>query len=194
MIKYLYILIFFSITIGYAQLPTPIGMDSNTENHNVLITIPEVALLDLESISGTTINIILITPTEAGESVSFNTVNNSIWLNYSSIIGSINDPSRVISVQMTSGEIPSGTYLEVTSATYSGDGDGAFGTPASAISINPTTQNIINNIGSAYTGDGVNNGHNLSYKLELLPDAGSYALLDFEDSSTIEITYTLSDN
>lgn len=190
----LIILVSFTATKGFAQIPIPVGMDSNTESHNVVISMPEVALLDLEATAGTTITLSPSAPTEAGKALSFQTTNNSIWLNYSSIIGSVTEPSRFVTVQMTSGAIPSGTYLEVTAAAYSGNGDGSVGVPTPAIALNATPQNIINTIGSAYTGDGVNNGHNLSYKLDLLPDAGSYALLDFDDSTTVEITYTLSDN
>jgi hypothetical protein len=69
-----------------------------------------------------------------------------------------------------------------------------MGAPTTAVTLTNTAQNIITGIGSAYTGDGVNNGHNLSYSLDLDATSGSYALLDFDESTTLEITYTLSDN
>ena len=68
-----------------------------------------------------------------------------------------------------------------------------MGTAASEVTLSGVAQNVITGIGSAYTGDGVSNGHNLTYTLDL--DSGaSYADLDFDDSTILSITYTLSDN
>ena len=47
-------------------------------------------------------------------------------------------------------------------------------------------------MGSAYTGDGEDNGHQLTYQLGL-GDAIDYKDLDFDNSAALEITYTLSD-
>lgn len=193
--KFFTIIVVFIATLnGFTQIPPPVGMDSNYDTQFVAIKIPEIALLDLEAASGTTISLSPTIPLEAGDAISFSQINSSIWLNYSSIIGSITDPSRLVTVQMTAGAIPSGTYLEVVANAYLGSGDGLFGIPTQAIILSNTPQNIINNIGSVYTGDGINNGHNLFYKLALLTNAGSYALLDFDESTALEITYTLSDN
>jgi len=179
---------------GYAQLTPPPGMDSNSQTQNVVIAMPEVALLDLEATAGTVINLNPTTPTEAGLAVAFPAIDNSIWMNYSSIVGSTTEPSRNVTVQITSGTVPSGTILEVLASADAGSGDGTMGAPAEAVTLSNNSQNIITGIGSAYTGDGVSKGHNLSYTLDLASAAGSYALLDFDDSSTLEITYTLSDN
>ena len=173
---------------------TAFAQDSNQDAHNVVIGIPEVALLDLEAANGTSITLGPTAPVEAGNAVEFNSTNNSIWINYSSIIGSTTEPSRNVAVQITSGTVPSGTQLSVLAAAAAGSGDGTLGAPTSAVVLTSTAQNIITGIGSAYTGNGVNNGHNLSYALNLSTSAGSYAQLDFDNSDTVVITYTLSDN
>jgi hypothetical protein len=170
------------------------AQDSNQDAHNVVIGIPEVALLDLEAANGTSITLGPTAPVEAGEAVAFNSTNNSIWINYSSIIGSTTEPSRNVAVQITSGTVPAGTVLSVLAASDAGTGDGTVGAPTPAVTLTSTAQNIITGIGSAYTGNGVNKGHNLSYALNLASAAGSYAQLDFDNSDTVVITYTLSDN
>ena len=60
--------------------------DDNTDAHNTVVSIPEVALLDLDASAGTSIELGSDAPLEAGEMVSFQSQYNSIWLNYSSIV------------------------------------------------------------------------------------------------------------
>lgn len=185
--------ILFVFLFGATAL-TATAQDSNQDAHNVVIGIPEVALLDLEAANGTSITLGPTAPSEAGMAVDFNAMDNSIWINYSSIIGSITEPSRNVAVQITSGTVPAGTELSVVAAADSGSGDGKMGAPTSAVVLSGSAQNIITGIGSAYTGNGVNKGHNLSYALNLSSATGSYAQLDFDKSDTVVITYTLSDN
>ena len=60
-----------------------------------------------------------------------------------------------------------GLIIKVTAAAASGSGGGTRGTPSAQLILSATDQTIISGIGGiAYTGDGVNNGHNLiCYKL-----------------------------
>jgi len=180
---------------GYGQgsIPPPTGADINIDEHNAMITIPEVALLDLEAANGTTVTLNPSAPTEAGLALSFPVIDNSIWLNYSSIIGSISEASRNVTAQITSGSVPAGTSLKIAIATDSGNGDGLMGIPSATISLSNIAQNIITGIGSSYTGNGINNGHNIQYIFDLLPNAGAYGLLDFDFNETLVITYTLTD-
>jgi hypothetical protein len=179
---------------SYSQaIPPPLGADTNFDDHNAMITIPEVALLDLEAINGTTVALNPSVPTEAGLALSFPVTDASIWLNYSSIIGSNTESSRNVTAQITSGVVPAGTSLKIAVASDSGNGDGLTGAPSSPIVLTNVAQNVITGIGSAYTGNGVNKGHNLQYTLDLLPSAGAYALLDFDFNETLVITYTLTD-
>lgn len=179
---------------GYCQdIPPPLGADINFDEHNAMITIPEVALLDLEATNGTTVALNPSVPTEAGLALSFPVTDASIWLNYSSIIGSNTESSRNVTAQITSGVVPAGTSLKIAVASDSGNGDGLTGAPSAPIVLTNVAQNVITGIGSAYTGNGVNKGHNLQYTLDLLPSAGAYGLLDFDFNETLVITYTLTD-
>lgn len=180
---------------GYSQgIPPPVGSDSNMDEHNAVIVIPEVALLDIEGANGSTVSLNPTAPTEAGLAVSFPVTDSSLWLNYSSIIGSITEPSRTIIAQISSGVVPAGTSLKLVATNDAGSGDGLMGLPTTEISLSTVAQNLITGIGSAYTGDGMNRGHNLQYTLDLLPSAGAYGLLDFDFNETLVITFTLTDN
>lgn len=180
--------------LGHSQgIPPPLGSDSNWDAHSVLITIPEVALLDLESNTGTVVTLNPSVPTDAGSSLIFPVIDNSIWLNYSSLVGSVTEPSRNITVQISSGTVPSGTNLKIVAGLDSGNGDGMMGVPVGSLLLSNEAQNIISNIGSSYTGNGVNKGHNLEYMLDLLPDTGAYGLLDFDYNDILIVTFTLTD-
>lgn len=187
--------IFLSVVLlGVVSLSVNAQGDTNQNAHNVVIGVPAVALLDLEAASSTSITLGPTAPTEAGLPVTFNAVDTSIWINYSSIIGSTTEPSRLVTAQITDGTVPAGTQLKVLAASASGSGDGTMGAPSAQVTLTSSAQNVITGIGSSYTGNGVNNGHNLSYSLNLIASSGSYAQLDFDNSDTVTITYTLSDN
>ena len=64
---------------------------------------------------------------------------------------------------------------------------------ANPIVLNTNDTNIIEGIGSSYTGNGATKGHNLTYKIAQSSGANAYSNLRFDESTTLEITYTLSD-
>lgn len=175
---------------------TLIAQDTNEDLHTVSINVPEIALLDLESQTGTGISLNGTAPTEAGNKVVFNASNNDIWINYSSICSSGNQSTREITVQITDGDVPDGLELKVVAGEDVGLGDGAMGdAEEDALVLNDqNAHTIIEDVGSAYTGNGPSKGHNLTYTLTQKSDAGSYASLNFSQSQTVTITYTLSDN
>lgn len=171
------------------------AQDVDNDNHDMQLDVPSVAIVDLESATGTTIYLGPTAPTEAGNPLDFSSQTNSgIWLNYSSVKSTSQFPTRDIEVAITSGPLPNGISLTVLASPYSGSGDGTMGNPTGPVTLSNAPQAIINGIGSCYTGDGVNNGHNLIYTLNLAGGAGSYAALDSDNSNTIQITYTISDN
>lgn len=171
------------------------AQDTNTDAHSVVIGIPEVALLDIESASGTTINLGPTAPTEAGNPVSFAAATNTaLWINYSSIIGSTTEPTRKVTTSITSGTVPSGMLLKVQAAADAAQGDGTVGTPVGLLTLTGSAQDFVTGIGSCYTGTGATKGHNLTYSLLLNPTAGNYANLDFDDATTVTVTYTLTNN
>ena len=165
--------------------------DTKTDNHTITITIPEVALLDIE-LAGTSKNIstAFTAPTEAGLAIIAPTTGlSSLWLNYSSIVDPAGgDPSRTVSVSATS--LVPGTVLNVSAGTPVIAG-GTGGTPVAITSISAVGQTIISGIGSVYTGDGVGAGSNITYSLTA--PAGAYGSL-VAGSTPVIVTYTLSDN
>ena len=170
------------------------AQDTNVGEHTVSIGISEVALLDLESNSGNNITLNATAPEEAGEKVTFEDTNADLWINYSSIVGT--EQTRDVTVQITGGDVPAGIELSVKAANDAGKGDGAMGIAVtnSIVLNDKNATSIIAGVGSAYTGDGAENGHNLTYAIKQSSDEGAYASLNLDDSTTISITYTLTDN
>jgi hypothetical protein len=63
--------------------------------------------------------------------------------------------------------------------------------------LSAADQTIISGIGSAYTGNGTNNGHNLTYALVAGSGPGgvaNYADLLATATTSATVTYTISDN
>ncbi|MBU2651921.1 MAG: hypothetical protein KKA81_13410 [Bacteroidetes bacterium] len=170
--------------------------DENYFSHTINIGVEEVALLDIEPELSATLTLGPEAPEEAGLPVVFNSTatDNSLWLNYSSIIGSTTEPTRKVTVAITTGTVPDGMLLKVAAAADAGQGDGTVGTPQGTLTLSSTAQDLVTGIGSCYTGSPQNNGHNLTYTLELNSALGSYAELDFDAQVAVEITYTLTDN
>lgn len=170
------------------------AQDTNTDNHTIGITIPEVALVDIEPAASKNITMGFTAPTEAGLPITLTGTNNTLWLNYSSI-KSVADATRTVSVKLNA-LIP-GVDIKVTAAAASGSGAGTLGTPSAQLILSAADQTIVSGIGSAYTGDGANNGHNLTYTLAPGSGSGSvasYADLEATTTAVATVTYTISDN
>ncbi|WP_080776584.1 hypothetical protein [Chryseobacterium phocaeense] len=170
------------------------AQDTNTDNHTITISVPEVALVDIEPAATKNITLGFSAPTEAGNPVTAAPSNNTLWLNYSSI-KSVADPTRNVSVKVNA-LIP-GIDIQVTAAAATGSGAGTLGTPAAQLILSAADQTIISGIGSAYTGNGANNGHNLTYALAAGSGPGgvaAYADLQATATTVATVTYTISDN
>lgn len=180
------------IGLGISSSNMSFATDGNSSTHAVSVIIPEVALLDLESSGSPNFTLGFTPPTEAGLGLTAPLTSSSIWLNYSSIVASTGEVSRTISAQVTSGTIPSGAQLTVKVSQDDGGGAGNVGTRVSNQFIPVTTSitPLITNVRSCYTGTG-QTGHSLTYTLALIP--GSYASLKHNESTTLTVTYTLSD-
>ncbi|MDP3353595.1 MAG: hypothetical protein Q8S44_07635 [Flavobacteriaceae bacterium] len=171
------------------------AQNSNSNSHSLTIQIPEVALLNIYNSSNNSITLNSNSVSEAGKPLIINDFDDSIWLNYSSIIGSQTKPSRSISLQITDGSVPEGLQLTVKIKNDAGKGAGKMGVPTISTQIVKNIPvKIIEQIGSSYTGVGPHNGHNLHYTLTQTNIPESYALLNYDQSQSIAITYTLSDN
>lgn len=167
------------------------AQDTNHDSHTIGISIPEVAILDIEPAASKNITMNFTAPTEAGDPLTNPANNASLWLNYSSI-KSAADPTRIISVKLTS--LIAGVDIKVTAGAAAASGDGTKGTPGSQLTLTTADQTIISGIGSAYTGNGASNGHNLTYEVAFgAGGPASYSDLIFS-SNTATVTYTISDN
>lgn len=169
--------------------------DTKTDGHTIGIGVPEVALLDIEPSATKNISMSFVAPTEAGLPITAPADNTALWLNYSSIKASTGqDVSRTVSVKLTA-LIP-GVDIKVIAAGKTGSGQGTFGIPSSQLTLTSSDQQILTGIGSAFTGNGANNGHNLTYSVNYGSATGSTA--NYSDlvanTNTATVTYTISDN
>lgn len=170
------------------------AQDTTTDNHTIAITIPEVAIVDIEPSATKNITLGFTPPTEAGLPIIPSANNNALWLNYSSIKSTAH-PTRHVSVKLNA-LIP-GIDIHLTAAAATGAGGGTLGTPSAQLTLSASDQTLIAGIGSAYTGDGANNGHNLTYALAAGGGNGSvasYADLSATTTAVATVTYTIVDN
>lgn len=155
---------------------------------NISVSIPEIAMIDLAP-STSTIELSLRPPRQAGDPIDMSQTNNdSKWMNYTSSIAP-KGPKKNISAQILSGSLPRGLHLSLRAGKYSGSGKGKQGNPRKDIILSNLPQVIVKNIGGAYSGKGVQQGHQLFFSLGYK----KYENIDF-GVSTIVIAFTLTDN
>lgn len=184
------LLVFVSISLISGALMAQ--ADTRTDQHDVSIVIPQVALLDLETASeNKNITATFVDGGEAGNPLTAPAANTSLWLNYSSVLSST-VTSRSVNVAISSGTTP-GFNVKVEAAAAASDGVGTLGTKTAAVTLSSTATPIITAIGSAYTLTGSGKGHQLTYSFETSNGSSNYALLR-SGTSAITVTYTLVDN
>lgn len=175
--------VFFMVVFGRAY-----AQDTRTDFHTVGITIPTIAIVDIEPALSKNITMAFTAPIEAGLPIVAPTNNASLWLNYSYIPTTAAKTANV-SVKMDA--VVPGLDVRVQAATATGtNGGGTLGTIAgNAITLTAADQQIVSAIGASYTGDGAANGHNLTYSL----NATNYTGL-FASTPSVIVTYTISEN
>lgn len=133
-------------------------------------------------------------PLVAGDGLNFNTessTNNTIWLNYSSIV---ENSANIISVSMDGDELPEGVTIEVVAGSDAGKGMGTVGQSSTeAIVLNLNAQTLISEIKNCYTGKGDGAGHQLTYSLKMKPSTENYTALTSGSFNTT-ILYTITEN
>lgn len=153
----------------------------------VNLTIPPVAIINIISTGNS--ELALLNPTEAGDMVNNAKVDNTKWLNFTSVVN--RNTSRVIQANISAGTLPTGVELKLGVSGSIG-GTGLLGVPtateSSPISLTHSPQTIIGSIGGAATGIGVT-GYRLNYSLGIT----DYSLLT-QYNGTLEITFTIRDN
>jgi hypothetical protein len=153
------------------------------------ITTPRLALIDVEPSANNNINLEIAPSAEAGESTGTVPTNNSLWINYT-CSKATSEPLKKINVQVN-GMIPSGISLKLLAAQVVGAGKGQRGTVSgSSLILSTVPQTLITGIGGSYTGDGVGNGHQLTFSV----DIADFNILNVVQNTTIQVIYTLADN
>jgi len=158
-----------------------------TGSKNVSFALPEISFVDIEP-SGS-LSLSLIAPNEAGNPIVAPAANKSKWLNYTSAIQTGGGTKHITA--SISSKIP-GFDIKLSAAAASGSGGGTLGTSTGQITLSTTAQTIISGIGGAYTGDGTNNGHQLT--ISIVPIVSSYSLIKAQSNTQVQITYTISAN
>lgn len=162
------------------------GQGTPSISQTIVLTIPEIALLDIEP-NTNALTLSLAAPDEAGGAAVFTNTNTTKWVNYSSSF-STSGTNRTILVN-TQSSIPSGLNLNLSASNYTGGGAGTMGISTGTISLSTTPQVLISSIGRGYTGNGANNGHQLSFSLAIT----DFALLNATNSKTVTVIYTITD-
>ena len=162
----------------------------NQANLVFQVSIPVVALIDIEPQGNNEILLSVPPPLEAGQGMDNSVVSDDrLWLNYT-CSRALNGPFRNVQVQV-SGQIPAGLLIKLSASPRDpGSGDGLSGMPGPQITLSNSAQTLINGIGGTYTGSGAGKGHQLRYSLEI----GDYGLLEQVQNASIQVTYTLVDN
>ncbi|GLU56133.1 hypothetical protein Dfri01_55940 [Dyadobacter frigoris] len=164
-------------------------VDGRIDSHIITVVVPQVALLDLESSSTKDFTATFVAPTEAGNKLDAPQDNITTWLNYSSIQTSTT-PKRV---DVKAAPVITGLDIHLVAAIASAGTVGAKGTPNAGITLSTADQPLITAIGSAYTLNGANNGHQLTYSFDTVLDNANYGALR-SGSTAVTVTYTLVDN
>ncbi len=156
------------------------------------VDLQPIALLDIETSQATTnISMSVDVPTEAGLGLGANPLvtNTHNWINYSSgVPPSVN---RKVQVSINSGTVPTGFEVRLSVGGATGSGGGVLGTPGGgSIVLSGSPQDIITGIRGAYTGNGANHGHQLTYSLHY--SSGSFATVETQ-SVPINVIYTIMD-
>ncbi|MCX8525848.1 hypothetical protein OF897_18180 [Chryseobacterium formosus] len=155
-----------------------------TGNRTVGITLPVVALMDIETPATITLN--FTAPTEAGKPVVAPSSNTTKWINYTSAIAQGGLTRRITA---SVNQVLPGITIRIQAAAASGSGGGSLGIPSAQITLSTTSQTIISGIGGAFTGNGANNGHRLTISLL----ANTYGNLSARTNTPVVITYTITE-
>ncbi|MFW6029459.1 MAG: hypothetical protein ACOCRO_04315 [Halanaerobiales bacterium] len=166
---------------------------TDTATQTVSLHVDEMALLEIEGPSS--ISLAVTAPNNNigrapnGQN-SFHSSIGSMYLHYTSTVGM--ESSRSISVERgISDAIPAGTKLELGIKEM----PTVFGNIGSKTTMyanlnNSGSQDIITGIGSCYTGDGSTDGPLFNYRFKV----EDVSELVANDSSSITVTFTLTDN
>ncbi|WP_407481766.1 hypothetical protein [Elizabethkingia meningoseptica] len=159
-------------------------LSQTTGSKNVAVTLPIITLMDIEPAG--TITLSFTAPTEAGQALINPVANTTKWINYTSAIVS-GGVSRKITASVN--KLIPGVNIRLQASAVSGAGSGTLGTTSGLVTLTTTPVTIISGIGGACTGNGINNGHQLT--ISLVPN--NYSNLSAQSNTPVIITYTITE-
>ncbi len=167
----------------------PVFSQLNDKAVNVRFTVPEIAVVDIEPALNNVEFAISASDQPGAEPVVEQLSEESLWINYSSAIRP-NSNKRKIVAQISEGEIPAGIafFIEASAATPFGSAN--QGNSLGRVQMTKDPRPIISGIGSCYTGDGVNMGHELKYSIEIT----DFSKIESAGDQVFTVMYTISDN
>jgi hypothetical protein len=165
-----------------------IGSASAQTSHQVAIDVPKIALIGIAGAGNEQFQI--GQGQEAGHRIEITRNRISgIWLNYTSIVSADNRNHKVMAAMY--GSLPDALQIVLEASPYTGSGKGKTGMPTGSKVLSSQPAEIISNIGSSFTGKGVNNGHELTYTLQWKNEEELSGL--HVGNSSVEIMYTISE-
>lgn len=189
-IKYLFCLILLTLTslqlMGQDDIPVePVNTASNTANATLILGVTEVSLLKA---SEGVINLQL-NQRAAGQSIETTKSDSTSRLLISSVIST--DARRILSAQITSGAIPSGTKLQLAAMQPNANFVGEAGTFASPVTLGNVDMPVITNIATCYSGTDTNDGYPLKF-IYGLDNYDSYGSIRAQAGEQVVVTFTLT--
>ncbi len=170
-------------------LAKPAFSQSDNANINVRFSVPEIAVVDIEPDYNNIEFSVNASASPGGEPVVENVSNESVWINYSSAIR-LTGNKRMINVQISDNDVPPGISFYIEASAASGLGSANQGISTGKVRVTHEPRPIITGIGSCYTGDGVNMGHELHYFLEI----SDFTKIESAANQVFTVMYTITDN
>ena len=110
--------------------------------------------------------------------------NNASKLRISSI--AYEESPRHLTASITEGSLPNGTMLKLSAQNPNENFNGDAGQSGNEIILNGTAKRIVSEIGTCYSGKGINDGYNLEYIYEI-----HAAKMRKTNQNTVTVTLTL---
>lgn len=114
------------------------------------------------------------------------------WINYSSVVE--RNSTNTISASLSTGNVPAEVFIRLNISEDVGLGSGDMGKPSQQIILSYYPQPIITDIGSCYTGQGVEKGHLLTYSWGFASYFDPKDLNLEELSIEVNVIYTITNN
>ncbi len=189
--KFLHIVILLTISVPFICS----AQDHMETEHdvNVSFNVPKTNIIDIASLNGNDITFNPIDIDAVANGMDFSLINNELWLNYTVVKSNAYSTKR-INLSTTASNFPVGMSLKLKVDPDANLGKGDIGTPVAGFTDlipDASPVELISNIGSCYTGNGANKGHNLHFKLDY--DNTYYDELHTNFNTIIVLTYTITD-